>query len=102
MTLPSLLEAVRQATPDERARVWAELARSESNQSDNSAIVIADKGRALGYFFPTTSNSAAPPRLSSEDEAELARRFATPDDLLSTEDLKRLIREGERGPSATK
>jgi hypothetical protein len=98
MTLPSILEAIRNSPPEDLAEVWAELARTAAG--DSSPKLIADRtGRALGYFFAVETNPPPPPEDTPEQRAELLRRLATIDDDCSTEEMKEFIRRGSRASS---
>jgi hypothetical protein len=94
MTLPTILEAIRQAPPEDLPAVWEELALRAGEQS--SPMLVADRaGRTLGYFFGVEAVPPPPPDDTPEERAELQRRLDSIDRTYSTEELKEFIRQGD-------
>jgi hypothetical protein len=90
------ITAIGKLTPAEREFLLIELAKLvQYSRGGESPIHIADQnGTTVGYLFPPEPHPTTPPVLSPEEEEDLRQRFETPDDVLTTEELKALIRQG--------
>jgi hypothetical protein len=88
--------AIGKLTPDQRELVLVELAKLiQCSRGGESPVHIADRdGTTVGYLFPSEPHSKTPPVLTPEEQEELRHQLETPDDVLTTEELRALIRSG--------
>ena len=76
MGTPSILEAIRQASAEDRALALAELVRSVAD--DPPPVPIAGPaGKTLGYFLRLETDPGPPPEMTAEDRADLQQALAT-------------------------
>src|SRR5262245_24586193 len=96
------LDAIHKLTPDEQELILVELAKlMQFRHRGESPVHIADRdGTTVGYIFPPRPRPTEPPVLTPEEEEEDRRALQTPEDVLTTEELKMLIRSGDPAAAA--
>jgi hypothetical protein len=101
-TFSDAVNAIGKLTPAERELLLIELAKLvQFSRGGESLIHIADRnGTTVGYLFPPGPHPTEPPVLTPEEEEDLRQRFETPDDVLTTEELLALIRQGAPATTA--
>ena len=104
-SLPTLLEAIHQITPAERAELMGELARAITRDlggKKDGTMLRDPHGNAVGLFLPVAQNPPTPPPMTEADRAELQRRLDTIDNSMTTEELKaRIARGGAARPAGS-
>src|SRR5437588_461566 len=100
-TLPSLLEAIPQLTPAERAHLLGELARAvtaDLGGKKEGAMLTDHRGQPVGLFLPVGAEASAPP-MSPAERAELQRRLDNRHEAVSYEEFLGLLQPA--GTAAT-
>ena len=90
------IDAIGRLAPDQQELILIELAKLvQFRRGGESPVHVADPdGTTVGYLFPSRPHSKVPPVLTPEEEEEDRRALANPNDVLTTEELKALIRAG--------
>jgi len=81
---------IDQATPEQRRYLVQKLLAKEVAESSCLPILVPDaNGEIVAYYMPRFHSKATkPPELTDEERAELQRRFDTPNDTISFEEMK--------------